>query len=154
MTSSRLRELSRLASPAPWVASGEVGPLSWQSYEMTPTDEGGAVSIGDFHSGDYIVQHIQSGGRDIPLSASRVVGGEEHPTASIGNANAALVVALRNDAEKYADLRDAVEAYKKATDMRETLAAENNRSEYAVACVNETNAYNAMLAALAALGGE
>lgn len=65
-----------------------------------------------------------------------------------------LIVALRNDAEKYADLVDAVKAYRKATDMRETLAAENNRSEYAVACVNETNAYRAMLAALAALGGE
>lgn len=141
VTSSRLRELSRAASPAPWVASGEVGPLSWQSYEMTPTDEGGAVSIGDFHSGDYIVQHIQSRGRDIPLSASRVVSGEEHPTASIGNANAALLVSLRNDAEKYADLRDAVEAYRDCLKGAFTPATAAMRRD-------------AMFAALAALGGE
>ena len=70
---------------------------------------------------------------------------------SLDHNNAALVVTTVNTAAASADLAEAVRAYRDATDMRETFAAEGNRSEYAVACVNETNAYRAMFAALARL---
>lgn len=125
MTSSRLRELSRLASPAPWEHA--IDPVRGPTYEIWA----------DF--------------------ANRI-------GCHIGTPDAALIVALRNDAEKYADLRDAVKAYKDATDKREAFDAEyaemwesdkpHHAHKVAALMTVETNAYRAMLAALAALGGE
>ena len=68
--------------------------------------------------------------------------------------------ALRHDAEKYAGLREAGKAYKDAVDARGALADADGVAggeepgELARYCIAETNAYRAMLAALAALGGE
>lgn len=86
MTPSRLRELSRAASPAPWRCepngSGSYGhPRDCPTYirDNPPGDSDG-----------YVVAAVVA--ECVP----------QH------DANARLVVALRNDAEKYADLRDAV----------------------------------------------
>lgn len=123
VTSSRLRELSRLASPAPW----DVGRTSINGESLLRTDK-----VNDFSSRSVQMQTV----------------------------NAELIVALRNDAEKYADLRDAVKAYKDAVDAREALADADGVAggeepgQLARYYIAETNAYSAMLAALAALGGE
>lgn len=71
MTSSRLRELSRLASPAPWREAGRPARL------------------------------VAADGIDI------LAYGDEVGPFFYRPDDEDLVVALRNDAEKYADLRDA-----------------------------------------------
>lgn len=104
VTASRLRELSRAASPGPW---------------------GGTFT----HLG--VVDGVGS---------SYVI---DDPTADQGDLD--LVVALRNDAEKYADLRDAAKALMDNVDSRE-----KGLSGYYI----DAQRFVALRAALAALGGE
>ena len=83
-------------------------------------------------------------------AASRTVAevpGDDAMTGPTG----ALLVLLRNHAARIAAVVDAVGAYKAATDAREAVDRSDDGSAMLDACVTETNAYRAMLAALAAL---
>lgn len=82
------------------------------------------------------------------------------PVAAIGEmydgANADFVVYIRNHADRLADLVERVEAYREATDVRETFSAEGPHDDtmtLARLCTAEANAYRAMLAALDSLNG-
>ena len=113
VTSSRLRELSRLASPAPWFA---------EKMPYSLFDKGRLVPV-------------------ITLGTHDAIHVVTPDTEKDDYANAELLVALRNDAEKYADLRDAaVELLKRLDEM---LIGPDTR-----------NKMLALRAALAALGGE
>lgn len=117
MTSSRLRELSRLASPAPWrVAIVEA-----------------ADSLSYRHDIDTVVE---AGDGDTLIAG--MLGPVE-----MDDPNASLVVALRNDAEKYADLRDAAHEVVAAYDA---LVSGKPMPSY--------GAVDRLRAALAAFGGE
>lgn len=128
MTSSRLRELSRAASPAPWVAERMLYSLF---------DKGRQVPV------------ITIGIDDAIYAVTPDVEEDDY-------ANAKLLVALRNDAEKYADLRDAVEAYRVANlaiVRAEPAATMGFTDPMREAESARAKAVAAMLAALAALDG-
>ncbi len=138
MTSSRLRELSRLASPAPWKSG----------LDFTEVANIGTLDIGSEFT------YIKRGDRLIPRSGRLVAnmtgpqGGARDSEAlneARSTANVRLVVALRNDAEKYADLRDAAKALMDNVDSRE-----KGLSGYYI----DAQRFVALRAALAALGGE
>lgn len=112
VTSSRLRELSRLASPAPWVT---------RSRELWSGDS----RVGEF---DFMATSERS---RVSLVESQD--------------NARLVVALRNDAEKYADLRDAA---------KEMLEALSDTRYHGIELGALGDPMRSLRAALAALGGE
>lgn len=93
---SRLRELSRAASPAPWFG----GHLSEAGSGCDCT---------------YVLNEHQMG--DVATFAVRKDGdefGAEYPTKAQCVANMALTNALRNRAERIADVLDAVAAYRAA----------------------------------------
>jgi len=122
MDTNTLRELSRAASPAPWEVGGPypgtsiirmTGPgVGWPEPEPPEYD---AVAVID--------------------------GRTEGEPNTVARADAALIVALRNDAEKYADLREAGMAL--AARLHEMYLGAETREKLAV-----------FVAALAALGGE
>lgn len=104
MTPSTLRELSRAASPAPWRAA-----------MVEATD-----SLSYRHDIDTVVE---TGDGDTLIAG--MLGPVE-----MDDPNAALIVALRNDAEKYADLREAGRAL--AARLHEMYLGAETREKLAV----------------------
>lgn len=92
VTSSRLRELSRLASPAPWQhVRLDMQVDDFAAYAASCVEAG---PLEDIHA---VLCNKPDGAADVAHTGNGPTSPE----------NAALIVALRNDAEKYADLRDA-----------------------------------------------
>ena len=117
MTSSRLRELSRLASPAPWFA---------EKMPYSLFDKGRLVPV-------------------ITLGTHDAIHVVTPDTEKDDYANAELLVSLRNDAEKYADLRDAA---------KEMLEALSDTRYHGIELGALGDPMRSLRAALAALGGE
>lgn len=128
-----LRDLISRATPGPWVLksrSCDVGCCDdiHQIVAKYPEDDTPQRPIGSM-----------DGGNAVWLRAGET------------EANADLVVALRNAAPSLLDIAEAVRAYREAVDKRDAFPIHCDLMEYAKACTAETNAYRAMLAALDAM---
>ena len=141
MDTNTLRELSRAASPAPW---GIACYCPHNLMVKSATDEG---ALNSYFAGIVPGEGVTVD-EDISVApmtekvADFLDYHRERPPGNPGpTPNAALIVALRNDAEKYADLRDAGMAL--AARLHEMYLGAETREKLAV-----------FVAALAALGGE
>lgn len=130
---SDLRSLDAKATPGlwEWIANEDGYPAELVGVGVGVLRPGIAVSPTDGRLSAHITN--DDGG-----------AGPEHP-------DFALLVLLRNHAARIAAVVEAVGAYKAATDALEAVDRSDDGSAMLDACVTETNAYRAMLAALAAL---